>query len=102
MFGTDYPTPDGTCIRDYIHVEDLSAGGCFVRADKPPAIGTTVTLEITPPDETGPLKLSGVVAWVREGKEAGFGVEFDATEGADGRRLRTMLRRAIGSGDVDL
>lgn len=23
MFGTDYPTPDGTCIRDYIHVEDL-------------------------------------------------------------------------------
>lgn len=25
VFGTDYPTPDGTCIRDYIHVEDLSA-----------------------------------------------------------------------------
>jgi UDP-glucose 4-epimerase len=23
VFGTDYPTPDGTCIRDYIHVEDL-------------------------------------------------------------------------------
>ncbi|HSW46060.1 MAG TPA: UDP-glucose 4-epimerase GalE [Phycisphaerae bacterium] len=25
VFGTDYPTPDGTCIRDYIHVEDLAA-----------------------------------------------------------------------------
>ena len=24
VFGSDYPTPDGTCIRDYIHVEDLS------------------------------------------------------------------------------
>jgi UDP-glucose 4-epimerase len=24
IFGTDYPTPDGTCIRDYIHVDDLS------------------------------------------------------------------------------
>ncbi len=24
MFGDDYPTPDGTCIRDYIHVEDLA------------------------------------------------------------------------------
>lgn len=24
IFGTDYPTPDGTCIRDYIHVEDLA------------------------------------------------------------------------------
>ncbi|MBK1790469.1 UDP-glucose 4-epimerase GalE [Persicirhabdus sediminis] len=24
VFGTDYPTPDGTCLRDYIHVDDLS------------------------------------------------------------------------------
>jgi UDP-glucose 4-epimerase len=24
LFGTDYPTPDGTCVRDYIHVEDLA------------------------------------------------------------------------------
>ena len=24
IFGTDYPTPDGTCIRDYIHVNDLA------------------------------------------------------------------------------
>jgi UDP-glucose 4-epimerase len=25
VFGTDYPTPDGTCIRDYVHVADLAA-----------------------------------------------------------------------------
>jgi UDP-glucose-4-epimerase GalE len=25
IFGSDYPTPDGTCIRDYIHVNDLAA-----------------------------------------------------------------------------
>jgi UDP-glucose 4-epimerase len=25
LFGTDYPTPDGTCVRDYIHVEDVAA-----------------------------------------------------------------------------
>jgi UDP-glucose 4-epimerase len=24
IFGTDYPTPDGTCIRDYVHVDDLA------------------------------------------------------------------------------
>lgn len=24
LFGSDYPTPDGTCVRDYIHVEDLA------------------------------------------------------------------------------
>lgn len=26
IYGTDYPTPDGTCIRDYIHVCDLATG----------------------------------------------------------------------------
>jgi UDP-glucose 4-epimerase len=25
IFGNDYPTPDGTCIRDYVHVDDLAA-----------------------------------------------------------------------------
>jgi UDP-glucose 4-epimerase len=25
IYGTDYPTPDGTAVRDYIHIEDLSA-----------------------------------------------------------------------------
>ena len=24
VFGSDYPTPDGTCVRDYIHVADLA------------------------------------------------------------------------------
>ena len=24
IFGEDYPTPDGTCVRDYIHVKDLA------------------------------------------------------------------------------
>jgi UDP-glucose 4-epimerase len=25
LFGTDYETPDGTCIRDYVHIADLAA-----------------------------------------------------------------------------
>ncbi|MBW0133026.1 UDP-glucose 4-epimerase GalE [Pseudonocardia abyssalis] len=25
VFGTDWPTPDGTCVRDYVHVDDLAA-----------------------------------------------------------------------------
>ncbi|WP_027185712.1 UDP-glucose 4-epimerase GalE [Desulfovibrio inopinatus] len=29
VFGTDYETPDGTCIRDYIHVNDLSSAHCL-------------------------------------------------------------------------
>jgi UDP-glucose 4-epimerase len=30
IFGDDYPTPDGTCIRDYIHIDDL--GDAHIRA----------------------------------------------------------------------
>ena len=29
VFGTDYPTPDGSCIRDYLHVMDLAEGHLF-------------------------------------------------------------------------
>ena len=41
VFGTDYPTPDGTCIRDYIHVADLvrahSDALAYLRAGGRPA-----------------------------------------------------------------
>jgi len=29
LFGTDYPTPDGTCVRDYVHVNDLAEAHVF-------------------------------------------------------------------------
>lgn len=32
IFGDDYPTPDGTCIRDYVHVEDLVDAHAVVMA----------------------------------------------------------------------
>jgi UDP-glucose 4-epimerase len=44
VFGTDYPTADGTCIRDYVHVNDLcSAHLCALdRLDHAPAGGSLV------------------------------------------------------------
>jgi UDP-glucose-4-epimerase GalE len=33
IFGDDYPTPDGTCIRDYIHVADLADAHVLAVAD---------------------------------------------------------------------
>jgi UDP-glucose 4-epimerase len=33
IFGTDYPTPDGTCVRDYIHVSDLASAHLMVLED---------------------------------------------------------------------
>jgi uncharacterized protein (TIGR02266 family) len=91
---------DGVMVRS--QVEDLSAGGCFVKADTPPPVGTFVALDITAPDESQPLHMTGLVCWVREGEKPGFGVEFDQPDTPDGRRLRTILRRAIGTGEVDL
>jgi UDP-glucose 4-epimerase len=39
VFGTDYPTPDGTCLRDYVHVDDLSRAhiAAFKLLEKPSA-----------------------------------------------------------------
>ncbi len=53
VFGTDYDTPDGTCIRDYIHVEDLAdaharaldhlaGGGDSVRCNLGTGVGVSV------------------------------------------------------------
>jgi UDP-glucose 4-epimerase len=53
VFGTDYATPDGTCIRDYIHVEDLAdaharaldhlvRGGESVRCNLGTGVGVSV------------------------------------------------------------
>jgi UDP-glucose-4-epimerase GalE len=45
VFGTDYPTPDGTAIRDYVHVEDLAEA--HVRAlDYLAAGGSTTVLNL--------------------------------------------------------
>lgn len=40
IFGTDYPTPDGTCLRDYVHVDDLSRAhiAAFDKLDRPGAV----------------------------------------------------------------
>jgi UDP-glucose 4-epimerase len=36
VYGNDYPTPDGTCIRDYIHVDDLASAHLLaIQATKP-------------------------------------------------------------------
>lgn len=39
VFGQDYPTPDGTCLRDYVHVDDLSRAhiSSFSHLEKPGA-----------------------------------------------------------------
>jgi UDP-glucose 4-epimerase len=45
VFGSDYPTPDGTGVRDYLHVEDL-AGAHLCALDYLRADGASVTLNV--------------------------------------------------------
>jgi UDP-glucose-4-epimerase GalE len=46
IFGTDYPTPDGTCIRDYIHVDDLASAHILALEKLTPGSGLCYNLGI--------------------------------------------------------
>ncbi|MFJ6214281.1 UDP-glucose 4-epimerase GalE [Streptomyces sp. NPDC092296] len=48
VFGADYPTPDGTCVRDYIHVSDIASAhvAAVERLTADPAGETSLTLNI--------------------------------------------------------
>ncbi|MGC9539883.1 UDP-glucose 4-epimerase GalE [Streptomyces sp. UG1] len=46
IFGADYPTPDGTCVRDYIHVVDLAEAHVATARRLSAAPGTDLTLNI--------------------------------------------------------
>jgi UDP-glucose 4-epimerase len=71
VFGDDYDTPDGTCIRDYVHVEDLARAHLLALADARPGEHRVYNL----------------------GSSDGFSVRevIAAAEQVTGRRLPTRL-----------
>lgn len=78
VFGTDYPTPDGTCIRDYIHVVDLATahakaldhlanGGESVRCNLGTGVGVSVKQIIEAAEEVTGRKVPVQYGPRREG-----------------------------------
>jgi len=84
IYGSDYPTPDGTCLRDYIHVSDLA--DAHVRALQ--------YLETQQLEKNGDEKGSDSLA-INLGTGRGYSVleVIQAAENATGR----PVRRTIGS-----
>lgn len=71
VFGNDYPTPDGTCLRDYVHVDDLSRAHIAV-FDKLATPGTLVDYNL------GTGNPSSVLEVINAVKDAtGLDVPFD-------------------------
>lgn len=78
IFGTDYPTPDGTCLRDYVHVVDLARAHALAIEKTEPGRGDVFNL----------------------GSESGFSVRevIAACEKATGHKL-TVVEEARRAGD---
>ena len=79
VYGTDYPTPDGTCVRDYIHVDDLASAHL---------------------DALDHLRAGGASETLNCGYGHGYSVRevIEAVERASGRRL-TVVEEPRRAGD---
>ena len=106
IFGTDYDTPDGTCVRDYIHVSDLASGhvaavGKLLGSDTPAV--TPINLG------TGSgLSVQEVIDAVKRVTGRDFTVTQEprrpgdpAVLVADARRARTLLEWTPVHSDID-
>jgi UDP-glucose-4-epimerase GalE len=86
IFGTDYPTPDGTCIRDYIHVWDLAAAHAA-------AMERLLTSSTFGDSDRGGFEAYNL------GSEKGFSVKeiIDSCEKVTGKKVETRIQgRRVG------
>jgi UDP-glucose-4-epimerase GalE len=112
IFGGDYDTPDGTCIRDYIHVDDLAqahilaveyllAGGATDQFNVGAGTGHTVMEMIRVVEEVTGKKVPHVIGPRREGDPPSLVAASDKLRTSLGWRpqytdLRTIVEHAWG------
>ena len=90
VYGTDYPTPDGTCIRDYIHVTDLTRAHIdalrYLRAD-----GASATLNCGYGHGFSVLE---VIETVKKVSGVDFSVQLGSRRPGDPARIVAACERA--------
>ncbi len=106
VFGEDYATPDGTCIRDYIHVEDLAeahilaleyllAGGSSDQFNVGTGSGHSVMEVIRAVEEVTGQKVPYVMGTRREGDPASLVASSDKLRATLGWRPRSSELKTI-------
>ena len=94
LFGTEHRMATALGVQ---RLDDIGAGGAFIRSVSPPQPGTPLVLEVLPPGAAVPLSIEGRVAWARQDPGAeGFGVEFRCRDTGGLRRLKELVRRLEG------
>lgn len=74
--------------------KNLAEGGIFVEMDNPPAKGTIVEVEFTPPHGQRSIRTLGIVRWSTTGKpSSGAGIKFAPVSERDRSRLLTLVRQ---------
>lgn len=108
VFGTDYPTTDGTCIRDYVHVEDLadahlaaldhleSVGGSFA-VNVGTGVGSSVLDVITAVERISGLEVPRVLGPRRAGDPVATFADPTAAEKLLGWRARYGLDAIVAT-----
>jgi len=92
VFGIDYPTPDGTCIRDYLHVEDLARAHLLAleatSPDDPRTAGAELVSRTGPAGDGEPSDGATALA-INLGNGSGFSVRevLSAAETVVGRPI---------------
>ncbi len=85
VFGTDYDTPDGSCVRDYIHVDDLASAHyqalTYLQEEKPPLkcnLGTGQGYSVKEVIEAARAITGKEITVIEEGRRAGDPAELIA------------------------
>ena len=108
IFGTDYPTPDGTCVRDYIHVTDLAdahalalehlhAGGASAILNLGTGKGSTVSEVVNTVEDVVGRELPKRIAGRRAGDPPVLLADPSRAEKLLGWKAKLSLRDMVAS-----